>query len=1068
MSSLGFDTQAVKNAYLGTGSTATALSTLRSSQSIGQELSSLDSRVEQFENAIVPTALPAGNDQSTYPYNQQGLMNQFLDEFVGLLYQQDQATVDANTTTDTNNISSQDAANTWANTNFSSTYVKKTTSYTATLNKDSNGNVISATAVNNDMYAVDELNSNDPAFVNNTNYIDTTLFPPVNGTPTTTIPADPNNAGNGLTISTALLSHLTTTGINLVKQYALYISSVYAQGNTLKNNPVDPTTGLTVDSTNASGQSEYVANVVAIPPIVINGVTYDHTASVNGAVVYLQQGTPTYTAQKYQIFNTNGQAYDVGVGFQPPGAGSPPTVPNDNFVIAYYGGSNENLSVLNSSQNTLTSIQKFLVPGITGGVHLGNDGNFYALTTDSSGNPVQNSSSQYTTTATWTPQAITPFLANGVKVDRQVAITTTQNGKSVTQNFYVAADNSKLIPTTLITQAEGATSESATLNITTTSTKGFSLPGKLNLQLGADGNFYSVLPVKDSSGNFVPAATYTPAQIPDTVMDGVHVNRIITVNNQSYYVATDNSQLILKSYTATDENSGLANGAATSTTLTEAFAGIPNSPTTTFTLHYATNGNLYTLAVDNNGQPLKDGNGNYEIGTTYTPTPINPVTLANGVLVNRTIQIGNQFYYLAADNSQLVPEPAHMGGNEVSATAITATGLTLLQEYALPAVPGGLHLASDGNFYSLHLDGNGNPLLNAQNQYQTGTEYTPIAITPMTMGGVTVNRSISVGGQTYYVASDNSEVVPATVASQSTAVTASAGLIDTTAPLTESYSVPNVLGGVHYSPNGNFYTIVTDINGNPALGPTGNYLLSATIVPTQIAPTTINGVPVNRVVTITDSKGNNQTYYVATDNSQLVLPVTTPPPVISAGPVRNMDIMEFIYYWNEAKMHVLKAQLAYQNDITQEMQNNLREANAAMADLEGQSSKTRQADNQNNVNPDSAPQTPTLHLFAVENETQTTITTSGTSTPTGTILPFGLATNPDNNNFPAFSMDNGQFQKARVGLQNYIDRRTADAQSAMVDYQNTLNTFNNNYNTMSQLQQTLEQVITQQLKNWVG
>ncbi|MBV8586535.1 MAG: hypothetical protein JO308_09640, partial [Verrucomicrobia bacterium] len=496
MSSLGFDTQAVKNAYLGTGSTATALATLRSSQSIGQELSSLDSRVEQFENAIVPTSLPAGKDQSTYPYNQQGLMNQFLDEFVGLLYQQDQSTFAS--TNDPNGLNDPNP-NAWADT-LTPTYTIKAagTHYTANVQKDSNGNVTSITATNNDMYAVDELNSNDPAFVNNTNYINATEFPPVNGQPTTTIAADPNNPGNGLTISTALLSHLTTTGQNLVKQYALYISSVYAQGSTLKNNPVDPTTGLTVDSTNASGQSEYVANVVEIPPIVINGVTYDHTASVNGAVVYLQQGTPTYTAQKYQKFNTNGQAYDVGVGFQPPGTGSPPTVPNDNFIVAYYGGSNENLSVLNSSQNTLTSIQKFSVPGVTGGVHLGNDGNFYALTTDSSGNPVQNSNSQYTTTATWTPQAITPFLANGVKVDRQVAITTTQNGKTVTQNFYVAADNSKLIPTALISQAEGATSESATLDITTTTTKGFSLPGNINLQVGADGNFYSVQPVKNS------------------------------------------------------------------------------------------------------------------------------------------------------------------------------------------------------------------------------------------------------------------------------------------------------------------------------------------------------------------------------------------------------------------------------------------------------------------------------------------------------------------------------------------------------------------------------------------
>jgi hypothetical protein len=1435
---------------------------------------------------------------------------------------------------------------------------------------------------------------------------------------------------------------------------------------------------------------------------VINGVTYDHTASVNGAVVYLQQGTQTYTVQKFQINNTNSQPYDVGLGFQPPGSGQPLTVPPDHYVVAYYTGGSENLnvSVLNGPTTTST-FESFNVQVGTStvNVHLATDGNLYTL------NAPQNTK----TTATYTPQAITPFLANGVKVDRTVTISTTDN--TVSQNFYVAADNSKLIPATLISQTQGATSENLNLDTSTASTQSFSVGG-VDLRLGADGNFYGVQ--LDPTGNLVVTATYTPAQIPQTVVDGVNVIRQITVGTQSYFVASDNSQLILKSYPATSQNATIATGSTatgstTTSTLTEAFtvqsstgavnlnyatngnfytlkptkdangnyqidttypptpinpfqlangvmvnrtiqigsqyfyvaadnsqivpepahpaqneifptnSAVTNSPVTAATttsitqsiafsgvpggkiyigsdqnlyalqvdasgheigttypaasivpttvdgvnvnrtitvgtqsyfvasdnsqlilksypatsqnatiatgstttstlteaftvqtrtstgtvnavnLNYATNGNFYTL------QPTKDANGNYQIDTTYTTTPINPVVLANGVLVNRTIQIGTQYFYVAADNSQIVPEPVHPGQNEVSSSAVTTTnktlkqaytipgvpgqlhyasdnnfyslqvdatgnpvldaqnrdqiiatytptdipntpppipvagvrcdrmltipvvdaagrsvgnkvyyvgvndpttgapsalvpqdlqsqtlptatgsgtiattttltpaypvpgipfgiysspdgkfyslkvdnngnpvkdangndlidktypvtqipqttvngvsvngtitvvvngltntyyvttdgshlvpaavtnspvtaatttsitqsmafsgvpggklyigsdqnlyalqvdasgqlvkdtngnyeigttypaasivpttvdgvnvnrtitvggkiyyvaadnselipadlpsqtlptttgsgtiaitttltpaypvpgiplgfysspdgkfyslqvdnngnpvkdangndligdtypvtripqttvngvsvngtikvvvngltntyyvttdgrhlvpaGLTLEQEYALPAVPGGVHLASDGNFYSLQLDSNGNPILNAQNQYQLGPAYTLTNIVPpMPVAGIMVDRSVSVGGQTYDVAQDNSQLIPDTLASGVVSGTPTATAnIPTTAALTQSYSVPNSSGksqSVHYSSNGNFYTVKIDsTTGKPLLDANGNYEVDTTIVPTEITPTTVNGINVDRTVTI-----GSTTYYVATDNSQLVLPVTTPPTVIPAPAVRNMDVMEFIYYWNEAKMHVLKSQLAYQNDITQLMQESLRQANAAMADLEQQSSQVKQSDTSSGTqNPNSSAQTVAFHLFAIENQTETTTTDTSTNTTTtvGSIMPvfFGIdGKNPDNTDlskFAAFTLDYGQWQKARVGLQNFIDRRTADAQSAMVDYQNTLNTFNNNYNTMSQLQQALENLLTQELKNWV-
>jgi hypothetical protein len=53
-----------------------------------------------------------------------------------------------------------------------------------------------------------------------------------------------------------------------------------------------------------------------------------------------------------------------------------------------------------------------------------------------------------------------------------------------------------------------------------------------------------------------------------------------------------------------------------------------------------------------------------------------------------------------------------------------------------------------------------------------------------------------------------------------------------------------------------------------------------------------------------------------------------------------------------------------------------------------------------------------------------------------------------------------------VALKSYIDRRTADAQSAALDLQQTTNRYNNAYEVMAKLQEKMDGLIKTQLRNW--
>ncbi len=164
------------------------------------------------------------------------------------------------------------------------------------------------------------------------------------------------------------------------------------------------------------------------------------------------------------------------------------------------------------------------------------------------------------------------------------------------------------------------------------------------------------------------------------------------------------------------------------------------------------------------------------------------------------------------------------------------------------------------------------------------------------------------------------------------------------------------------------------------------------------------------------------------------------------GQFYHLSPMEYLYYWNEVRIRVLKGQLAYKQAVVSEIQEDLRQANAALADLEKQAGMTRaQSSDGKTVNPDSSEETQLLDLH----EAMTSTTSSQL---------FNSAGSDDTHNYV-------EWEENRTRLKNYIDRRSADAQNATLDYQQVLNRFNNAYEVMAKLQEKLDNLLKGQLRN---
>lgn len=186
--------------------------------------------------------------------------------------------------------------------------------------------------------------------------------------------------------------------------------------------------------------------------------------------------------------------------------------------------------------------------------------------------------------------------------------------------------------------------------------------------------------------------------------------------------------------------------------------------------------------------------------------------------------------------------------------------------------------------------------------------------------------------------------------------------------------------------------------------------------------------------------------------SEEFLPVnaTTLAPTGGASIITNskrcLSPAQYLYFWNEARIKILRAQLAYKEAITSEIRDDLAKANAAYTDLEQQAGKTRATSaDQKTVNPDTSAETLLMDLWEAR------------TANSGSMI-FDTNANDDTHNY-------AEWQTNRSALKTYIDQKSTQSQDAMLDYQTVLNRFNNAYEIMSKLQEKMDGLVKSQLRN---
>lgn len=153
---------------------------------------------------------------------------------------------------------------------------------------------------------------------------------------------------------------------------------------------------------------------------------------------------------------------------------------------------------------------------------------------------------------------------------------------------------------------------------------------------------------------------------------------------------------------------------------------------------------------------------------------------------------------------------------------------------------------------------------------------------------------------------------------------------------------------------------------------------------------------------------------------------------------------EYLYYWNESRIQILKASLAYKQALVEEVQEDLRQANAALAELE-KVANIRNLDKDGNYTNEMSYETIQMMLF------------NSRASVRGDSL-FDRDGNDYLQNW-------GTWQECRINLKNYIDRKSAQSQDMMLDYQQVLNRYNSSLEVLSKLQEKMDSLLKSQLRN---
>ena len=181
-------------------------------------------------------------------------------------------------------------------------------------------------------------------------------------------------------------------------------------------------------------------------------------------------------------------------------------------------------------------------------------------------------------------------------------------------------------------------------------------------------------------------------------------------------------------------------------------------------------------------------------------------------------------------------------------------------------------------------------------------------------------------------------------------------------------------------------------------------------------------------------------YDASAGGSDRVFTYKLDPAVGGVTNVKSMTAPEYLLHWNESRIKVLTGQLNFQKNIITELQTDLAQANDALAELQTQYAAL--------LDTGASAATLKLSLF------NATHSTAGKP-----FLTWDNTTTRDQ------KFSKTEWETVRVTLKNYIDRRSSEAQQATLDYQSTLNRYNSAYEIMGKLQEKLDNLVKNQLRN---
>lgn len=230
-----------------------------------------------------------------------------------------------------------------------------------------------------------------------------------------------------------------------------------------------------------------------------------------------------------------------------------------------------------------------------------------------------------------------------------------------------------------------------------------------------------------------------------------------------------------------------------------------------------------------------------------------------------------------------------------------------------------------------------------------------------------------------------------------------------------------------------------DVIDKNALIAQANALIAALQVSTDLVGADVgdpDNIPTSRRFT-----ANGTSYILSLNAAQDRVFVTSLGPVRRSvvDPVQSLTAPQYLYHLNEVRINILRGKMSYQEAVVREIQEDLRRANEALADLEKQSGAVTDASG-------TSAETLTLGLF-----------NAMASTPGKSIL---SRTGGDARH------NQSEWAANRTALKNYIDRRSSEAQQATLDYQNILNRYNNAYEVMSKMQEKIDNLLKGQLRNF--